>query len=131
MKLALALMMLGAVACASAAPAPVGGSPLSVPQLKFAVMAAVGKPVYCDPDFYPIARIGGEQANAISMYPQIKADAGTYAAVLAHQHLPSRDLTHAQKLTLYPASKLLRAPPPPSHANESSLPDPLPSRPRR
>jgi len=121
MKLALALMMLGAVACGSATPAPVVGSPLSVPQLKFAVMAAVGKPVYCDPDFYPIARIGGEQANAISMYPQIKADAETYAAILAHEHLPSGDLTDAQKLTVYRAWKLLRALPLTSQGNESSF----------
>ncbi len=109
MKFALALMVLGAVACGSATPAPVVGSPLSAPQLKFAVMDAVGKPVYCDPDFYPIARVGGEQANAISMYPQIKADAESYAAIVAHEHLPPGDLTDAQKLTVYRAWKLLRA----------------------
>src|SRR5260370_38996344 len=108
MKLALALMMLGAVACASASPAPVVGSPLSVPQLKFAVMAAVGKPVYCDPDFYPIARIGGEQANAVSMYPPNQADPATEAGVLAHEHLSSGALTDAHNLTLYLARELPR-----------------------
>lgn len=88
-------------------PAPVG-TPLTVPQLKFAVMDSVGKPVYCDPDFYPIARDGGEQANAISMYPQIKAETQTYAAIVAHEHLPAGDLTDQQKLTVYRAWKLLR-----------------------
>jgi len=109
MRLALALALLAAVACGSAAtPAPSVGTPLPVPQLKFAVIDSVGKPVYCDPDFYPIARAGGEQANAIAMYPQIKADTETYAAIVAHEHLPSGDLTDEQKLTVYRAWKLLR-----------------------
>jgi len=72
-------------------------------------MDAVGKPVYCDPDFYPIAREGGEQANAISTYPQIKADTEAYAAIVTHEHLPSGDLSDAQKLSVYRAWKLLRA----------------------
>ena len=110
MKLALALVVLAAVACGSSTPTPVVGSPLSVSQLKFAVMDSVGKPVYCDPDFYPIARAGGEQANAISTYPQMKADAEVYAAIVAHEHLPPGDLTDdAQKLIVYRAWKLLRA----------------------
>jgi hypothetical protein len=121
MKLALALMVLGAVACGSATPPPVAGSPLSVPQLKFAVMDSVGKPVYCDPDFYPVARVGGEQANAISMYPQIKADAETYSAIVAHERLPSGDLPDAQKLTVYRAWKLLRALPLTQQGNEYSF----------
>ena len=103
------LALLAAAGCGSVNPTPVVGSPLSTTQLKFAVMDAVGKPVYCDPDFYPIAREGGEQANAISTYPQIKSDAEAYAAIVAHEHLPSGDLTDAQKLVAYKAWKLLRA----------------------
>lgn len=121
MKLAIALMVLAVAACGSATPAPVVGSPLSVPQLKFAVMDSAGKPVYCDPDFYPIARLGGEQANAISMYPQIRSDAETYAAILAHEHLPSGDLTDAQKLAVYRAWKLLRALPLAAQGSEYSF----------
>lgn len=102
------MIVLAATACGSAIPAPAVGSPLTVPQLKFAVMDSVGKPVFCDPDFYPIARQGGEEANAISMYPQIKADAASYAAIVAHEHLTSGDLTEAEKLVVYRAWKLLR-----------------------
>src|SRR5437870_10608175 len=109
MRLALAALVVATVACGSATPAPAVGTPLNATQLKFAVMDAVGKPVYCDPDFYPIAREGGEQANAISTYPQIKADTGAYAAIVAHEYLPSGDLTDAQKLVAYKAWKLLRA----------------------
>jgi len=109
MRIALALALLATTACGSVNPSPVSGSPLNVTQLKFAVMDAVGRPVYCDPDFYPIAREGGEQASAISTYPQMKADAETYAAIVAHEHLPYADLTDAQKLVVYRAWKLLRA----------------------
>ena len=108
MRALLAAVVLAAVACGSPGPAP-AGTPLTVPQLKFAVMDAVGKPVYCDPDYYPIARDGGEQANALAFYPQIKSDTATYAAILAHEHLPSGELTDQQKLVLYRAWKVLRA----------------------
>src|SRR5258708_23334838 len=99
-----------ALACGSAtsAPAPVG-SPLGATQLKLALIDSVGAPVYCDPDFYPLARLGGEQASAIAKYPAIRADAEVYAAVVAHERLPAGDLTDAQKLVLYRAWKLISA----------------------
>ena len=39
---------------------------------------------------------------------EIKADASTYAAIVAHEHLSSGELSDAQKLVLYKAWKLLR-----------------------
>src|SRR6266849_3919964 len=109
MRCLLGLLVAATLACGSAAPAPVVGSPLNLTQLKFAVLDTAGKPVYCDPDFYPLAREGGEQANAISTYPQIKADAEVYGAIVVHEDLPSGELTDAQKLILYRAWKVLRA----------------------
>jgi hypothetical protein len=111
MRLALAsLFAVLAVACGTAGPAPApGGSPLGVTQLKFAVLDSVGAPVYCDPDFYPLARAGGEQAAAIARYPVIRADSELYAAIVTHEHLPSGDLSDAEKLVLYRAWKLLNA----------------------
>jgi hypothetical protein len=110
MRFALALIAaLGILACGAAGAGSTVGSPQSIDQLKFAVMDAAGKPAYCDPDFYPIAREGGEQASAMARYPQIQADTEVYAAILAHEHLSSGQLTDAQKLTVYRAWKLLRA----------------------
>ena len=109
MRLALTLFLVLTVACGTATPAPAVGTPLTMTQLKFALIDSVGKPVYCDRDFYPIARQGGEEANAVSTYPQIKADAEMYTAIVAHEHLPSGDLTDAQKLVVYRAWKLLQA----------------------
>ena len=108
-KLVAAIAFL-AVACGSAASGGAGvGSPLTVDQLKFKVMDAVGVPVFCDPDFYPVARLGGEQASADTYYPQIRANTELYAAIVAHENLPSGDLDEAQKLTVYRAFKRLRA----------------------
>ena len=101
------LIVLFATACGAVGTTPVGG-PLTVSQLKFRVIDAVGAPVYCDPDFYPVAREGGEEANALAQYPQIRADAELYPAILAHENLPSGELTDAQKLTVYRAYKTLR-----------------------
>ncbi len=110
MRLKLAVgMVLVAVACGSVGLGGRVGSPLTIDQLKFKVMDAVGVPIFCDPDFYPIAREGGEQANADTFYPQIRADAEVYNAIAEHEHLPSADLNEAQKLTLYRAFKRLRA----------------------
>jgi hypothetical protein len=110
MRFYVSVIFLALVACGSPAPAPVPvGSPLSQAQLKFAVMDAAGKPAYCDPDFYPIARQGGEEANAITNYPVIKADAQAYSAIVAHEHLPSGDLSDGQKLVVYRAWKLIKA----------------------
>lgn len=108
MRIGLAVILAAVVAACGTVHVPPGPS-LSQPQLKFAVMDAVGTPVYCDPDFYPVAREGGEQANAIALYPQIQADTVTYSAILAHEHLAAGGLTDDQKLVVYRAWKLLRA----------------------
>lgn len=107
MKRLCVLLVVLAVACGgSGTPA---GAPLTIDQLKFKVIDAAGPPAFCDPDFYPIAREGGEQASAIAQYPQIRADAEIYSAIVEHEHLPSGELDDAQKLTLYRAFKKLRA----------------------
>src|SRR6202140_3826971 len=111
MKLSVAAVaVLAIAACGSAASTPVPvGTPMTVNQLKFAVIDAVGTPVYCDRDFYPLARPGGEQASATAQYPTIRADAELYSTIVAHEHLPSDELTDDQKLVLYRAWKLLGA----------------------
>ena len=107
MKRLIVAALLAASACGSAGPSPAAGAALTVPEMKFAVMDSVGKPSYCDPDFWPLAR--PEMPNALATYPTIKADTETYQAILAHEHLPSGDLTDDQKLIVYQAWKLLRA----------------------
>ena len=109
LKLAVVIALI-ACACGSVGTGGGGiGSPLTLNQLKFKVIDAVGVPIFCDPDFYPIGRAGGEEASADTYYPQIRSDPELYAAIVAHEHLPSGDLNESQKLTLYRAFKHLRA----------------------
>lgn len=96
-----------AVACGSTT-APTG-APLAIDQLKFKVIDTAGSPAFCDPDFYPVARSGVEQSNAAAEYPQIRADAELYNAIVEHERLPSGELDDVQKLALYRAFKKLRA----------------------
>lgn len=101
------VVVLLAVACGSAVPGPVPGTPLTVPEMKFAVMDDVGKPQYCDPDFWPL--VVQEMPRALQQYPAIESDTVTYRAILRHENLPAGDLTDGQKLAVYRAWKLLRA----------------------
>ena len=99
-----------AIACGASTPAPAPvGPPLTITQLKFRVFDSVGMPVYCDPDFYPIAREGGEQANAIAKYPQIQADSELYSTIIAHERLSETNVTDQEKLIIYRVYKLLNA----------------------
>jgi len=102
-----AMLLLAAMACGSTA----AGTPLNEYQLKFRIFDQFGPPAFCDPDFYPIVRAGGEQASALSNYSQIRGNSELYAAIAEHEHLPAppAELDDAQKLTLYRAFKKLRA----------------------
>jgi len=102
-----AVLLVAAMACGTTA----AGTPLNEYQLKFRVFDQVGPPAFCDPDFYPIERIGGEQASALANYAQIRNNAELYSAIVEHEHLPAppAELDDAQKLTLYRAFKKLRA----------------------
>src|SRR5690348_3847332 len=102
-----ALILVAAMACGTTAP----GASLNQYQLKFRVIDQLGPPAFCDPDFYPLARAGGEQASAQANYAQIRANGELYSAIVDHEHLPPppAELDDAQKLTLYRAYKKLRA----------------------
>ena len=107
MKSALAAVLLvAAMACGTTVP----GTPLNEYQLKFRIFDQVGPPAFCDPDFYPVVRLGGEQASALANYPQIRDNGALYSAIVEHEHLPvpPAELDEAQKLTLYRAYKKLR-----------------------
>src|ERR1700693_1214388 len=109
MRRALAgLVAILAIACGSATPAPVG-APLTITQLKYAVLDSEGLPVYCDPDSSPIARQGGEQASAIAKFPQIQADTELYSTIILHEKLSDTNVNDGEKLIIYRVYKNLNA----------------------
>lgn len=96
----------GGAASSSPTPTPTAGAALSTTELKYRVIAAVGPLDYCDPDEYPVARVGGAQENAIRLYPTIQASRNTYTTILAHLNL-HEPLDDAQKLAVYKEWKQL------------------------
>ena len=104
----MAVLVLIPLACKSQ-PAPTPTPVVySAPQLKYRLISNFGSVSYCDPDFYPVAREGQEQANALEQYPIIKANVAELSAILEHLGLPSKaDYTDEEKLLIYREHKVL------------------------
>jgi hypothetical protein len=110
---ALTLAACGSSGLASPTPTPPtptpSGSPLTltVPQLKYRVMDQLGRPWFCDPDFYPVAR-ADEGQRAQELFPQIQKDTEALASIVAHLKLsPAPPYTADQQLAIYREWKTL------------------------
>lgn len=102
-RAALALVLLLLACGGPAAPGPA----LSEAELKYRIFDQIGRPWYCDPDLYPIAR-GDEKEMALARFPEIARDSETYRAIL--RRLAIRDATtEDQKLLAYREWKQLGA----------------------
>ena len=104
-----ALFVVGVLApCGCGSPTAPTTTPLSAPELEYRLIAQYGLPFFCDPDFYPIAREGQEQRNALDQFQAIRANAAEFAAILEHLGLPDRaDYTADEKLSIYREHKKL------------------------
>jgi hypothetical protein len=92
----------------AATPAPSDVS-LDAPDLRYRLVDQVGRPLFCDPDFYPVAR-ADEGQLADQHLAAIRSDAPTYAAIVAHLGVdPAAAPTPAEALAIYREWKMLRA----------------------
>ncbi len=92
-----------------ATPIPTLSGGLSTTELKYRVLEAFPDFFFCDPDFYPVAR-AEESDLAIQRFPDIQANAETFAAILAHNGLSGvTTFTDEQKLLIYREYKKLNA----------------------
>ncbi len=109
MRLVIALALMaaacgGGLAWPTPSPSP---QALTVPQLKYRVMDQLGRPWFCDPDFFPLGR-GDEGQRAQEKLPEIQKDADTFNAIVAHLGLPSAPpYTADQQLAIYREWKTL------------------------
>jgi hypothetical protein len=75
-------------------------------QLAYRLLSAYPDYFWCDPDYYPIAREGAEQANAIAEIASIQANTLEFAAILAQLNLtPKTSYSDSEKLTIYQEHK--------------------------
>lgn len=102
--LALVLASCGA-GVATPTPAP---QPLTVAQLKYRVMDELGRPFFCDPDFYPVAR-ADEADLARQRFPELQKDVQTFSATVARLKLAGPTYTADQQLAIYREWKTLNA----------------------
>jgi hypothetical protein len=112
MRLALVVLLFAACGGGIASPTPSPTpppQPLTVPQMKYAVMDQLGRPWFCDPDFFPVGR-GDEGQRAQEKLPEIQKDADTFAAIVSYLKLPSApSYTADQQLAIYREWKTLNA----------------------
>lgn len=84
-------------------------APLQVVALRYRLVDQLGRPLFCDPDFYPIAR-SDEAVLASERLPAIRDDRPTYLAITAHLGIdPSATPTADQVLAIYREWKMLAA----------------------
>lgn len=77
-------------------------------QLGYLLLSRYPDFFWCDPDFYPVGRPGGEEANAGQQFPDIQANSAEFSAVLEHLGWPVKaDYTDEEKLEVYREHKKL------------------------
>jgi Hint domain len=92
----------------SPTPSPAPGG-LTQAQLKYRLVDQFGRLLFCDPDYYPVAR-ADEGALAHERLPEIQKDAPTFSAILAHLGIAtSSSYTSDQELSIYRDWKMLNA----------------------
>src|SRR5437762_13574665 len=89
-------------------PSPAPGG-LTQAQLKYGLVDRFGRLLFCDPEFYPVAR-ADEQSQADARFAEIQSDAPTFTAIVAHLGIPaSGTYSSAQRLAIYRDWKMLNA----------------------
>lgn len=92
----------------SPTPSPAPGG-LAQAQLKYRLVDQFGRLLFCDPDYYPVAR-ADEGALAHERFPEIQKDAPTFSAILAHLGIAAASsYTSDQELAIYRDWKMLNA----------------------
>lgn len=100
----------GCGSAASGSPSPsAGGSALTETAAKEALLVRFGPLVYCDPDYYPVAR-GDEAGAAAEHVAEMRADAAAWAVISAHLGFdPASTPIGDVLLAAYREWKMLRA----------------------
>ena len=92
----------------SPTPSPAPGG-LTQAQLKYRLVDQFGRLLFCDPDYYPVAR-ADEGALAHERLPEIQKDPPTFSAILAHLGITgTSSYTSDQELAIYRDWKMLNA----------------------
>ena len=110
-KLFIGIALLGIVAIFSGACAQQQSTPpvtYSLPELKYRLISNFDGLFYVDHDYWPIAREGQEEQNAIEQFPSIKEDFIEFSAILKYLDMSNKaEYTNEEKLLIYRQHKKL------------------------
>jgi hypothetical protein len=102
----LALLAILAFACGSTQGTSGSTTPLSIPELKYRVIAQAGTPFVCGP---PVVAQDLDNEQAALEFPAIKADTATYSAILAHAKPAGSESSIAYKVAVWKEWRNLQA----------------------
>lgn len=89
--------------------APCPNTEFGETELRYRLITYFGKPFFCDPDFYPVAR-EDEEISATRHFPELRADTGAFETILAHLDMTVK-MTYSseEQLRIWREYKMLRA----------------------
>ncbi len=100
--------ILGGACAQQLTPTPTPQVIYLIPELKYLLISNFDQVFYVDPDFYPVAREGQEEKNALEQFLTISANATEFSAILKHLGLPNKgEYTNEEKLRIYREHKKL------------------------
>lgn len=110
-RLRIGVVLLGIVAMSGGACTQQQPTPpveYSVPELEYRLISNFDNVFWCDPDFYPVAREGQEEENALEQFSIISANTVEFSVILAHLGLPEKsEYSDEEKLQIYRDHKKL------------------------
>ena len=89
-------------------PTPSAGGELTPTQARYRLIDRFGPPYFCDPDYYPVAREGGEEQNARDWYASADHNGDEVRTIFARLHITGHP-SDAQVLAAYREHKRLQA----------------------
>ena len=108
---AVAILVTFTIGMSAACRGPVTPTPpgaYSLPQLEYRLFSRFDNVFWCDPDFYPVARPGQEEQNALEQFPIIRGNETEFSAILEHLGMPNKaEYTDQEKLQIYREHKKL------------------------
>jgi len=77
-------------------------------ELEYRLMSNFGDVFYCDPDLYPVARLGQEEQNAIEQFPTVRSNQEEFSAILKQLGLQEKvEYNTDEKVLIYREHKKL------------------------
>jgi hypothetical protein len=109
-RIVAALVLIVGCGAGAGTPSPFSpGSVLTTAQLKYALIDRLGRPWFCDPDQYPVARVDPRELAAQHL-AEIQADTQTFQLILAHVGIPaSASFGPNEQVAIYSEWKALNA----------------------